>query len=109
MISVIRRFPPSEKFGNFLSERAEITFKEYVNCDIDVMTSELCTVDDLIDDKLLVANLSDDEEECEEVSPPSFKDAIDSIEKLRTYFVYQNTSEKTFHELNSIHNAVIDT
>ena len=30
----------------------------YVNCDIDIMTSELCTVDDLIDDKLLGANLT---------------------------------------------------
>ena len=59
-------------------------------------------VDDLIDDKLICANLSDDEEECEEISPPTFKKvAIDYIEKLRTCFVYQNASEKTFHEFSS--------
>ena len=48
------------------------------------MTSELCTVNELIDDKLIGSNLSDDEEECEEISPPSFNDSIDYIEKLRT-------------------------
>lgn len=89
--------------------RAETTFEEYLNCDIDIMTSELCTVDQLIENKLSGANLSDDEDECDEVSSPSFQDALDSIEKLRTYFVCQNTSEKTFNELNSIHNAVLNT
>ena len=87
--------------------KTEVIFEEYINCDTDIMASELCTVDELINDKLMGANLSDDdEEEYEEISSPSFKDAIDYIEKLRSYFVYQNTSEKTFHELNSIHNAV---
>lgn len=90
--------------------RAEITFEEYVNCDIDIMTSELCTVDQLIENKLSGDKVSEDEDECEEVTPPSFQDAMDSIEKLRTYFVCQNsTSEKTFNELNSIHNAVLNT
>ena len=27
--------------------RTEITFEVYINCDIDIMTSELCTADDL--------------------------------------------------------------
>lgn len=73
------------------------------------MTSGLCTVDDLIDEKLSAANLSNDEEECEEITLPSSKDAIDCIEKLRAYFLCQNTSEKTFHKLNSIYSAVIKT
>ena len=47
---------------------------------------ELCTVDDLIGDKLMGANLSD-EIECEEISPHSFKDTIDYIEKFRTLSV----------------------
>ncbi|GBO02685.1 hypothetical protein AVEN_202778-1, partial [Araneus ventricosus] len=34
--------------------------------------------DELIEDKLCAANLSDDKE----VSPPALKDAMDSIEKL---------------------------
>ena len=72
------------------------------------MTLELCTVDDSTDDILMGANESVDEEECEEISPSSFKGAIDKVEKLKPYFVYQNTNEKTFHELNSIHNAVIN-
>ena len=89
--------------------KAEIIFEVYVNCDIDIMTSELSAVDNLIDDKLMDANLSFDKEKCQEISLSSFKGAIDNIEKLRTYFVYQNTNEKIFHELNSIHNAVINT
>ena len=55
------------------------------------------------------ANLSDDEEEYEENSPLSFKDAIDHIEKLRTYSVHQNVSEDTFYELNSILIAIKNT
>lgn len=89
--------------------RADITFEEYVNCDTDIITSELFTIDELIENTLPEANLSDDEEDCEEVIPPSFKDAMDCIEKLRNYFVCQNTSEKTFNELNSIQNAVLKT
>ena len=61
---------------------AEVTFVVHVNCDIDVMTQELCIVDDLADDKLVSANLSFDEEECEEISPYSFEGAIDNIEKF---------------------------
>ena len=48
--------------------------------------------------KLISANVNF-YEECKEISPSSFKDVIDNIEKLRAYFVYQNTNEKTFHEL----------
>ena len=29
-------------------------------------------------------------------SPATFKGAIDYIEKIKTYFVYHNASEKTF-------------
>ena len=87
--------------------RAESTFEEYVNCDLDIMTSELCTIDQLIENKLSGIDSSDNEDECEEVIPPSFQDVMDSIEKLRTYFACQNTTEKTFNELNSIHNAVL--
>ncbi|GBM90034.1 hypothetical protein AVEN_50657-1 [Araneus ventricosus] len=46
------------------------------------MTSRLFTIDESIENKLSGANLSDDEE----VVPPSFKDPMDSIDKLRTYF-----------------------
>ena len=57
--------------------RAESIFKEYINCDIDIMTLELCTLGGLINDKLMSINLSDDGKECEEISPSSFEDAID--------------------------------
>ena len=57
----------------------EIIFEEYVNCDIDIMTSELCTFDELMDDKLMGANLNDDEEEYGDIRLPSFKDAVDYI------------------------------
>lgn len=57
-----------------------------MDCDADVMTSELFTIDDIIEDKLYDANLNDDEEG-EEIIPPSFKDAMDFIQKLRTYLI----------------------
>ncbi|GBN48730.1 hypothetical protein AVEN_40456-1 [Araneus ventricosus] len=47
-----------------------------VNCDKDIMTLKLFTVDELTED-MSGANLSDDED-----IPPSFKGAMDSIEKL---------------------------
>ncbi|GBN85276.1 hypothetical protein AVEN_131562-1 [Araneus ventricosus] len=50
------------------------------NCDKDIVTSKLFTTDELMEDKLPGANLSDDEE----LIPLSFKGAMDSIEKLRT-------------------------
>ncbi|GBO46258.1 hypothetical protein AVEN_242717-1 [Araneus ventricosus] len=55
---------------------------KYVNCDNDIMTSKFFTSDEIIEDKLSGANLSDGEE----IIPLFFKEAMDSIEKLRTYF-----------------------
>ncbi|GBN62905.1 hypothetical protein AVEN_207092-1, partial [Araneus ventricosus] len=55
----------------------------YVNYDKDIMTLKLLTIDELIEEKLCGANLGD----VEELIPSSFKDAMDSIEKLRTYFL----------------------
>ncbi|GBL93336.1 hypothetical protein AVEN_219467-1 [Araneus ventricosus] len=54
----------------------------YVNCDKDAMTSKLFTTDESTEDVLSGANLSHDQE----VIPSSFKDAMDSIEELRSYF-----------------------
>lgn len=71
-----------------------MAFEEYVIWDADIMTSELFTVDELIEDKLSGANLSDDEEEYQEVIPPLFKGTIYSIEKFRAYLTCLNTSEK---------------
>ncbi|GBN20917.1 hypothetical protein AVEN_64657-1, partial [Araneus ventricosus] len=68
----------------------------YVNCDI--TTSKLFTIDELTEDNLSGANLSDDGE----VIPHFFKDAEDSIEKVRTYLLCQKNSDKTFNKLNSI-------
>ena len=51
------------------------------------------------------ANLSDDEEKCEEVNPLSCKDVIDYIEKLRIYFIRIQV-KKTFRKVNLIHNAL---
>ncbi|GBN49628.1 hypothetical protein AVEN_206581-1 [Araneus ventricosus] len=68
------------------------------------MTLKLFIMDELIEEKSSGANLIDDE-----IIPPSFKDAIDFDEKLRTHFFCQKTSEKTFNEINSIHNAVLNT
>lgn len=33
---------------------------------------------------------------------------MDSIKNLRTYFICQNSSEKSFSELNSIHNVTLN-
>ncbi|GBM04706.1 hypothetical protein AVEN_44842-1 [Araneus ventricosus] len=76
-----------------------------MNSDKDTMTSKLFTIDELMEDKLSGANLSNDEE----VIPPSLKDAMDSIEKLRIYFSCQKNSEKTFDEFYSIHNDLLIT
>ncbi|GBN61888.1 hypothetical protein AVEN_173334-1, partial [Araneus ventricosus] len=69
----------------------------HVNCDKDTKISKLFTIDELIEDKLPDNDSSDDEE----VIPPSFKDIMDPIEKLRTYFFRQKNNEKAFHELCS--------
>ncbi|GBN69195.1 hypothetical protein AVEN_47916-1 [Araneus ventricosus] len=69
------------------------------------MTLKLFTIDELIEDKLPGANLSDDEQ----VIPSFFKDAVDSIEKLGTHFFCQKNSEKIFNELNPIHDDVFNT
>ncbi|GBL95087.1 hypothetical protein AVEN_188827-1 [Araneus ventricosus] len=69
------------------------------------MTSKLFITDELIEDKLPGANLSHDDE----IIPPSFKYAVDSIEKLLTDFFCQKTSEKPFNDFNSVHNAVLNT
>ncbi|GBM17354.1 hypothetical protein AVEN_13235-1 [Araneus ventricosus] len=61
------------------------------------------SIDKLREDELSGANLSDDE-----VIPPFSKVAMDSIEKFRVYFFCQKNSEKTFNELNSIHNTVLN-
>ncbi|GBN47745.1 hypothetical protein AVEN_139475-1, partial [Araneus ventricosus] len=74
----------------------------YANYDKDIMASKLLIIDELIEDKLSGADLSADEE----AIPPFFKDAMDSIEKLRAYFFSQKNNEKAFNELNSIHNDV---
>ncbi|GBM43876.1 hypothetical protein AVEN_174444-1 [Araneus ventricosus] len=80
--------------------RFEAVAEVYVNSDKDIMTSKLFTIDELMEEKLPGANLS-----YGEVIPPSFKEAMESTEKLRTNFFRQKNSEKAFNELNSIHNA----
>ncbi|GBN62756.1 hypothetical protein AVEN_160011-1 [Araneus ventricosus] len=47
-------------------------------CDKDIVTSKLFTIDELIEDNLSGANLSD----ADEVIPPFFKRVMDSTEKL---------------------------
>ncbi|GBM37077.1 hypothetical protein AVEN_138130-1 [Araneus ventricosus] len=79
-----------------------LTKNAYVNCDKDIVTAKLFTINGLIEDKLPGANLSDDAE----VIPPFFIEAMGAIEKLRTYFFGQKESEKTFSAHNSIHNIV---
>ncbi|GBN27625.1 hypothetical protein AVEN_120489-1 [Araneus ventricosus] len=69
-----------------------------------IMILKLLAIDELIEDKLAGSNLSDDEK----VIPPFFKDAMDSIEKLRTHFFCEKNIEETFNEINSIHNAVLN-
>ncbi|GBN73001.1 hypothetical protein AVEN_66646-1, partial [Araneus ventricosus] len=75
----------------------------HVNCNKDIKTLKLFIIDELIQDKLCSDNLRDDED----VIPPFFKDAMDSIGKLRTYFPRQKNSKKTFNELNSMFQAEI--
>ncbi|GBM62424.1 hypothetical protein AVEN_178250-1 [Araneus ventricosus] len=58
------------------------------------MTPKLFTIDELNEDKLPGANLSNDEG----VIPHFFKNAMDSIEELRTFFFCQKDSEKTFND-----------
>lgn len=57
-----------------------ITFKECVNCDADVMKSNLCTITELIKSGLPYAHLSSEkEQECDKVIPLSFEDVSDII------------------------------
>ncbi|GBM92552.1 hypothetical protein AVEN_272845-1 [Araneus ventricosus] len=78
--------------------REELDYRlDYVNSDKDIMTSKLFTIDELIDYKLSGSNLSDDEE----VTPPFFKDAMDSIEELRIHFFCQKNGGK-IHSMNLI-------
>lgn len=51
-----------------------------MNCDTDIITSELLTTDELIEDNLSGVNLSGDEEECKEFIPPSFKDERNGLQ-----------------------------
>lgn len=68
----------------------------------------MTTSDVFTTDAIIKANLNSDENACEKVTPPPppFKDKMDSSEK---FLIFQNTSEKTFCELNTIHNAVFNT
>lgn len=72
----------NEEVWNLLA--AEVTFEDYLNCGTDIKTSELRTMDELIENKLYAANLNDDEE-CKEIISPSFKYEMDCIK--RTYFL----------------------
>ncbi|GBO08657.1 hypothetical protein AVEN_144673-1 [Araneus ventricosus] len=69
------------------------------------MASKLLEIDELIEDKLSDDNLSYDDE----VIPPFFKDTMDSIEKLGTYFFCQKNNEKIFNEVTSIHNVAVNS
>lgn len=60
-----------------------------MNCDAVVMKSKLCTIDELIKNRLMDAHLNSvEEEESEKVIPSFFKDALDYTETLRTLFVF---------------------
>ncbi|GBM77198.1 hypothetical protein AVEN_244051-1 [Araneus ventricosus] len=91
--------------ANDKSSYEQLAFSEYVKRDKDIMTSKLSRIDELLHDKLSGANLSDDEG----IIPISFREAMDSTEKARTYFFCQKSSENKFNELNSIHNDSLIT
>lgn len=67
---------------NYILRREKIPFKEYVNCDPGIVTSELIIINELIEDKSSDANLINDEEECEVVSP-SFKDEWTPLKNIK--------------------------
>lgn len=81
-----------------------ISFEEYVKCDDEIMTSRLCTIDELVQEN--IQDVSSDEDDSEELISPSFSEALNSVETLRKYFMCHTTEEKTFFELNSISNAL---
>lgn len=62
--------------------KTEVTFKKYVTCDTNLMTSELFTIDELIGKRLSVTSLSGDEEERGEVILASFKDKLNCMENF---------------------------
>ncbi|XP_042898736.1 tigger transposable element-derived protein 6-like [Parasteatoda tepidariorum] len=87
---------------------AEATFDEYMDCDEDVVTSAIFTVDELIQNTQSEPHSdSEDDVECQQIVPPTFQDAMNSIETLRTYFLYHNTSDKFFQDLDSLHRSLI--
>lgn len=91
---------------NFLS--AGITFQEYVNCDIDIMTSELFAIDELKTCKLSGANVIDDEEVREKIMPSSFKNIMDSRRKLNCFIKRINIIKRGFPDIHLDERDVID-
>ncbi|GBN99259.1 hypothetical protein AVEN_83303-1 [Araneus ventricosus] len=76
---------------------------------INFKASKLFTTEEFIEDKFPALDYHIVFSDEEDVIPPFFKDAMDSIEKLRTHSFCQKNSEKAFNELNLILNDVINT
>lgn len=62
--------------------RKVVILVQYGNCDTKIMTLKLFATVYLIQDKLSGCNLIHDKEQCEEVTEPSYKSKMFSIEKV---------------------------
>ena len=76
------------------SLQTSISFKEYVKCDDEIVSSELCTIDELIEENF--QDDSNDEDDREKLISTSFNEALRSVVTLRKYFMCHTTEGKTF-------------
>lgn len=72
--------------------KSDIAFEEYMSCYANVMISKLCTVDELVENRLPDAHLSSEEEE-------KVKKLPHLLDTLGTFS--HNASEKPYQELTT--------
>ena len=74
-----------------------ISFEEYVKYDDEIASSILCTIDELVEDYF--QDVSNDEDDSEEIISPFFNEVLRSVQTLRKYFTCHTTEEKTFFKI----------
>lgn len=84
----------------------DVTFEEFVGVDDAVPTSEIQSIDDIIDDHMSqnedVADDDDDEEEEEARPAPTYREAVDALDTLSRYLNSVSGSEHLFPSLYKV-------
>lgn len=84
------------------------SFEEYADCDNDVLTTNVLSVEELIacNNPTESSSSEDDNDDETNVVPPTFLQAVSYCDELRKFFLCNETSEKTLHQLNDIQNEL---